>query len=71
MGGAGRGVRLHLAFSAQVAIGAAMQAKLTTRIAQAALAAATLATLSACAGSTEGKDVAYVARDVEDRKRHV
>ena len=59
------GVRLHLAFSAQVAIGAAMQAKFTTRLAQAALAAATLATLSACAGSTEGKDVAYVARDVE------
>jgi outer membrane protein assembly factor BamD len=42
-----------------------MQAKFTTRLAQAALAAATLATLSACAGSTEGKDVAYVARDVE------
>jgi len=59
------GVQLHLAFSAQVAIGAAMQAKFTTRLAQAALAAATLATLSACAGSTEGKDVAYVARDVE------
>ena len=42
-----------------------MQSKLTTRLAQAALAAATLATLSACAGSGEGKDVAYVARDVE------
>jgi outer membrane protein assembly factor BamD len=46
-----------------------MSTKLTTRLAPkllgAALAAATLATLSACAGSTEGKDVAYVARDVE------
>lgn len=59
------GVRLHLAFSAGLAIGSAMSTKLTTRLAQAALAAATLATLSACAGSTEGKDVAYVARDVE------
>jgi len=62
----GRGaVRLHLAFSAGLAIGSAMSTKLTTRLAQAALAAATLATLSACAGGTEGKDVAYVARDVE------
>ena len=59
------GVRLHLAFSAGLAIGSAMSTKLTTRLAQAALAAATLATLSACAGGTEGKDVAYVARDVE------
>lgn len=59
------GVRLHLAFSAGLAIGSAMPIKLTTRLAQTALAAATLATLSACAGSTEGKDVAYVARDVE------
>ena len=59
------GVRLHLAFSAGLAIGSAMSTKLTTRLAQAALAAATFATLSACAGSTEGKDVAYVARDVE------
>ena len=46
-----------------------MQAKLTARpagrIARAALAAATIAMLSACAGSSEGKDVAYVARDVE------
>ena len=42
-----------------------MQSKLSTRITQAALAAFTLASLSACAGSTEGKDVAYVARDVE------
>lgn len=59
------GVRLHLAFSAGLAIGSAMPIKLTTRLAQTALAAATLVTLSACAGSTEGKDVAYVARDVE------
>ena len=59
------GARLHLAFSARLVIGAAMPIKLTTRLAQTALAAATLATLSACAGSTEGKDVAYVARDVE------
>ncbi len=36
-----------------------------SRIARAALLGATLATLSACGGSTAGKDVAYVARDVE------
>ncbi len=42
-----------------------MLTKLSTQIARAALIAATFATLSACAGSTEGKDVAYVARDVE------
>ncbi|MBK2942434.1 outer membrane protein assembly factor BamD, partial [Klebsiella pneumoniae] len=42
-----------------------MRSKLTIRVAHAALAAVTLATLSACAGSTEGKDIAYVARDVE------
>lgn len=59
------GARLHLAFSARLVIGAAMPIKLTTRLAQAALAAATLATLSGCGGRTEGKDVAYVARDVE------
>ena len=48
-----------------MAIVLVMPTKLTTRIAQCALAAATFATLSACAGNTEGKDVAYVARDVE------
>ncbi len=42
-----------------------MQSKLPTRIARAALAAATIAMLSACAGGSEGKDLAYVARDVE------
>ncbi|MBA3863480.1 MAG: outer membrane protein assembly factor BamD [Erythrobacter sp.] len=42
-----------------------MTSTLPSRIARAALIAATFATLSACAGSTEGKDVAYVARDVE------
>jgi outer membrane protein assembly factor BamD len=42
-----------------------MTTTLPSRIARAALIAATFATLSACAGSTEGKDVAYVARDVE------
>ncbi|MFM7402748.1 MAG: outer membrane protein assembly factor BamD [Erythrobacter sp.] len=42
-----------------------MPTKLTTQNASAALAVATLVTLSACAGKTEGKDVAYVARDVE------
>jgi outer membrane protein assembly factor BamD len=63
MWGLGRAsVQLHLAFSAPLAIGSAMQVKLTARI---ALAAATIAMLSACAGSGEGKDVAYVARDVE------
>lgn len=59
------GVTLHLAFSAPLAIAASMQSKLTTRIARAALVAATIAMLSACAGSGKGKDVAYVARDVE------
>jgi outer membrane protein assembly factor BamD len=42
-----------------------MSTKLTTRLAQAALAAAALASLGACAGNSKGKDVAYVARDVE------
>lgn len=42
-----------------------MTTTLPSRIARAALIAATFVTLSACAGSTEGKDVAYVARDVE------
>ena len=60
---------LHLAFSAPLVIRAAMHPKLTSRpfgrLARAALAAATIATLSACAGNDEGKDVAYVARDVE------
>jgi outer membrane protein assembly factor BamD len=42
-----------------------MQSKLTTRIARAALLAATVATLSACGGGSAGEDVAYVARDVE------
>jgi outer membrane protein assembly factor BamD len=42
-----------------------MQSKLITRVAYAALAAFSLGSLSACAGSGEGKDVAYVARDVE------
>ena len=42
-----------------------MATSFSSRIARAALLGATLATLSACAGSTEGKDIAYVARDVE------
>ncbi|MBA4768103.1 MAG: outer membrane protein assembly factor BamD, partial [Porphyrobacter sp.] len=42
-----------------------MSMKLPTRMAQAALAAFTLAGLSACAGGGGEKDVAYVARDVE------
>ncbi len=42
-----------------------MSKKLTTRTLGAALAAATLLTLPACAGGSKGKDVAYVARDVE------
>lgn len=63
--GRGRGLSLHLAFSAPLVIRAAMSTKLHTRIAQAALAAFSLGGLSACAGSGEGKDVAYVARDVE------
>jgi outer membrane protein assembly factor BamD len=43
-----------------------MQTKLPARIAPRLLGAALLAaTISACAGGTEGKDVAYVARDVE------
>ena len=42
-----------------------MATTFTTRMARAVLLAATVTTLSACAGSTEGKDVAYVARDVE------
>jgi outer membrane protein assembly factor BamD len=42
-----------------------MQSKPSTRLIGAALAAATLVTLPACGGRTEGKDVAYVARDVE------
>ncbi len=65
MGEAGQGESLYLAFSAGLAIERRMATSFTTRLAQAALAAATFATLSACAGSTEGKDVAYVARDVE------
>jgi outer membrane protein assembly factor BamD len=58
-------VRLHFPFMAPLAIEPRMVTKFSTRIARAALLAATLATVSACAGSTEGKDVAYVARDVE------
>jgi outer membrane protein assembly factor BamD len=42
-----------------------MSTKFHTRIAQAALAAFTLVSLGACAGGSQGKDVAYVARDVE------
>ena len=42
-----------------------MSTTLPTRIARAALAAVTLAGLSACAGGGGEKDVAYVARDVE------
>ncbi|MDP5104463.1 MAG: outer membrane protein assembly factor BamD [Erythrobacter sp.] len=42
-----------------------MATTLTAHIVRAALLAATVTTLSACAGKTEGKDVAYVARDVE------
>ena len=42
-----------------------MATTLTSRILRAALLAATVTTLSACAGGKEGKDVAYVARDVE------
>ncbi|MFN4019335.1 MAG: outer membrane protein assembly factor BamD [Erythrobacter sp.] len=37
----------------------------SSRIARAGLIAAALATTAGCARSTEGKDVAYVARDVE------
>ena len=58
-------MRLHFPFSDPLVIHPRMATKLTTRIARAALLAATVTTLSACAGSTEGKDVAYVARDVE------
>ena len=58
-------MRLHFPLSDPVVIHPRMATKLTTRIARAALLAATVTTLSACAGSTEGKDVAYVARDVE------
>ncbi len=65
MGGEGQAVRLHLAFSAGIVIERAMATMFHTRIARAALLGATLATVSACAGSTEGADVAYVARDVE------
>ncbi len=65
----GEGAQLHLAFSAGLVIERRMVTLLPARIARAALVAATLATLgvslSACAGSTKGKDVAYVARDVE------
>ncbi|MBI1401859.1 MAG: outer membrane protein assembly factor BamD [Porphyrobacter sp.] len=42
-----------------------MATSVPTRLVSAALIAASLATLPACAGRTEGKDVAYVARDVE------
>lgn len=42
-----------------------MSTKLTTRLAHGALAAFVLAGLGACAGNDKGKDVAYVARDVE------
>ncbi|AOL95046.1 outer membrane protein assembly factor BamD [Porphyrobacter sp. LM 6] len=42
-----------------------MQSKLSPRILGTALAATILTTLGGCAGSSEGKDVAYVARDVE------
>lgn len=42
-----------------------MVTKVSSRIARAALIAAALATTAGCARSTEGKDVAYVARDVE------
>jgi outer membrane protein assembly factor BamD len=42
-----------------------MVTSVSSRIARAALIAAALATTAGCARSTEGKDVAYVARDVE------
>ena len=42
-----------------------MSRHLPRQIARAALAAATFASLSACASNDVGKDVAYVARDVE------
>ncbi|ANK13727.1 outer membrane protein assembly factor BamD [Erythrobacter neustonensis] len=42
-----------------------MSRHLPRQIARAALAAATFASLSACASNDAGKDVAYVARDVE------
>lgn len=58
-------MRLHLAFSAGLVIRRAMSRHLPTLIARAALAAATFASLSACASNDAGKDVAYVARDVE------
>ena len=59
-------MQLHLAFRAALVIRAAMQSKLTTRIAQAALVAFAIPMLGACGGGGGGaKDVAYVARDVE------
>ncbi len=65
MGGWRRACGLHLAFSDAPAIDPAMVTSASSRIARAALLAATLALVPACAGKTEGKDVAYVARDVE------
>ena len=59
------GSGLHLAFSDAPAIDPRMVTTLSSRIARAAVLAATLAIIPACAGKTEGKDVAYVARDVE------
>lgn len=59
------GVRLHFPFTTPLAIHPRMLTTFPARIARAALLAATVVTLSACGGSTEGKDVAYVARDVE------
>ncbi len=58
-------MQLHLAFSAGLVIRLAMSRHLPRQIARAALAAATFASLSACASNDAGKDVAYVARDVE------
>lgn len=42
-----------------------MQSKLTTGVARAALLAAAMLSVAACSGNKAGKDVAYVARDVE------
>ena len=63
MGGRCGGGSLHLAFSAPLAIERGMVTSFSSRIARAALIAAALATTAGCARSTEGKDVAYVARD--------
>ncbi len=64
-GDCGQGGQLHFPFIAPTVIDPPMVTTLYSRIARAALIAAALATTAGCARSTEGKDVAYVARDVE------